>query len=325
MRGSLSRSAMGFLAVVVSSLSSMTLAAAAEAPAPAACLALSGQSMFEVSDLAPVDLRGCSLEGKFVTVRGHSVAIPEPGNEVSLFGTPDGGGEPVDLMVATSEEGIVSVPIGAEESPDTPETEEAVSRCSSTRTYSAPIRWITRWPAWAVGTSGIPSGMTGTTIQSMLTTANSVWRTPKTSCGLAAGGVTFNPTVTGSLASTNVPEISSAGSCGSRDGRDEVAFGAVDGGYLAWACAWSSNGSILSADIRLDNSSRAWVTSVAGCTGTKYDLLSVITHEVGHGAGLGHTIEEGRGDQTMSPNTSTCDSSARLLGSSDYYTIRYRY
>lgn len=48
---------------------------------------------------------------------------------------------------------------------------------------------------------------------------------------------------------------------------------------------------IVESDTRFDNTSRSWVTTTTGCTGSRYDLLSVATHEMGHWVGLGHVAE----------------------------------
>lgn len=77
------------------------------------------------------------------------------------------------------------------------------------------------------------------------------------------------------------------------------------------------------ADIRIDTSSRSWVTTTSGCTGTKYDLRSVVTHEFGHAIGIDHAAQAD--NQTMSPTMSSCSSTARYLGSGDWRSMYVQY
>lgn len=84
---------------------------------------------------------------------------------------------------------------------------------------------------------------------------------------------------------------------------------------------------ITESDTRFDNTGTAWVTSTTGCTGTKYDLLSVATHEMGHFVGLGHVAEQGSGadDLTMSTTIYNCTAAAQTLGKGDITALMIPY
>lgn len=73
----------------------------------------------------------------------------------------------------------------------------------------------------------------------------------------------------------------------------------------------------MQADVRFDNSDRSRVTTTTACSASRYDFRSVVTHELGHVLGLGHSAEYGGNDLTMSPSITNCNSSARTLGEGD--------
>ncbi|WP_394357800.1 matrixin family metalloprotease [Microbacterium betulae] len=100
-------------------------------------------------------------------------------------------------------------------------------------------------------------------------------------------------------------------------------FSPLPSTILGKTCTWTrtSDGRPLNKDIRIDNSSRSWVTTISsGCSGS-YDLRSVVTHELGHFLSLGHAGERGLNDLTMSTATSPCNSAARRLGAGDVTAI----
>lgn len=147
-----------------------------------------------------------------------------------------------------------------------------------------------------------------------------VWKNGINSCGIARALDVPGAIAVGSY--TYDANFTSTGGCGTADNRDVVDFGLIaDSGVLARTCTWSTaGGAPYDKDIRIDTSTRSWVTTT-GCSGTNYDLRSVVTHELGHMLALGHATEFGDNDLTMSPNSASCNSSARTLGAGDVSSI----
>jgi hypothetical protein len=117
----------------------------------------------------------------------------------------------------------------------------------------------------------------------------------------------------------------SGGTCLSSDLTNVVDSGAVASSTtLAQACTWRTTGQIISADIRI-STAKTWYTSssVTGCSGSKYDLQGVVTHEVGHLYGLNHVALATQ--QVMKPSSSTCETSQRTLGNGDLAGMKYLY
>jgi hypothetical protein len=114
------------------------------------------------------------------------------------------------------------------------------------------------------------------------------------------------------------------------DGRNTVDFGNLTS-FLALTCTRHKNQpgwtyrKITESDIRMDNTSVSWVTTTSGCTGNKYDMEAVATHEFGHWVGMGHVADDGDSDLTMSVHTASCNASARTLGKGDLKGLKVPY
>jgi len=81
---------------------------------------------------------------------------------------------------------------------------------------------------------------------------------------------------------------------------------------------------IVEADI-IFNRNKTWYRSadLDGCSGTKYDLQSIATHEALHAFGLNH-VPNGSG-QSLDKNVSYCDTSLRRLGRGDASGMLLKY
>ena len=114
------------------------------------------------------------------------------------------------------------------------------------------------------------------------------------------------------------------GSCGTNDSRNVVGWGVLPSGTLARACWWWATGGITVAGDIMFNSSYSWANSSSVCTGAKYDLQGVATHEWGHVFGLNHDLDAGS-QQVMKKSSTTCEVSQRKLGSGDVAGITWLY
>jgi MYXO-CTERM domain-containing protein len=76
-----------------------------------------------------------------------------------------------------------------------------------------------------------------------------------------------------------------------------------------------NSGAILGADIEINSAYNILTTSDVN---VGYDLQSILTHELGHALGLGHSTDPGA---TMNPSYERGDTSIRVLGNDDVTAI----
>jgi hypothetical protein len=106
------------------------------------------------------------------------------------------------------------------------------------------------------------------------------------------------------------------------DGKPTVMFRDVaNGGTLATTYAWSSNGTIVDADIVFWDGGFVFFTGASGCVDGAY-IEDVATHEFGHVLGLLHSTEFGA---TMYPYYNLCTTDARSLSPDDVAGIEALY
>ncbi len=176
---------------------------------------------------------------------------------------------------------------------------------------------------------GRPSNVSADQFIDTAKTAGWYIMTGHTECGISSD-IDVKLSYQGTTTATS--NIDGANRCASaNDNKSVVDFGSLSGTTLAFACTrfrtvsgWKYK-EIYEADIRFDNTSRSWVTKTTGCTGEKYDLLSVAVHEFGHFVGLNHAPEEGGSDLTMSPIIEPCNGGARTLGKGDIRGLEIPY
>lgn len=91
----------------------------------------------------------------------------------------------------------------------------------------------------------------------------------------------------------------------------------------ATTCWWWTTGGTTVASDMVFNTSYSW-SNTATCSGSKYDLQGVATHEWGHVFGLAHDATAGS-QQVMKPASSTCETAQRKLGAGDVAGITWLY
>ncbi|MGN8050368.1 matrixin family metalloprotease [Curtobacterium sp. 22159] len=113
------------------------------------------------------------------------------------------------------------------------------------------------------------------------------------------------------------PGVTATGGCGTSSGSNVSGWGALPSGTLAVTCVWSRSGVAVEVDQRYSTSVTWSVAST--CSGARFDLRGVATHEWGHAFGLGHTAQNT--GLVMKPASTTCETGQRTLGLGDLMGI----
>jgi hypothetical protein len=131
--------------------------------------------------------------------------------------------------------------------------------------------------------------------------------------------------------------------CGASDNQNVIDEGDLPGGFLdatlAWTCTWAEthNGVMMavSADIRMNSGDYNWTydPNDPACDPAlpsdpqrwRYDVESVLTHEVGHVYGLVNLSAAEDVNQTMYPGIRRCTGHMRTLGRGDVLGMRALY
>jgi len=182
---------------------------------------------------------------------------------------------------------------------------------------------------WFFKASTTPSGLSvGAVAQDLLTGTNAV-TSSHNDCELA-DEVDAHQAYRGNT--TRGSGINFEGTCGSEgDGHYTVDFGNLPDNNLARTC-WrglkTAEGwyEITEADVKLRNAA-TFFTGVTprGCSGSRFSLQAVITHEVGHVYGIRHVTEDLHPELTMSERTPACSVDPVTLGLGDIMALRALY
>lgn len=140
------------------------------------------------------------------------------------------------------------------------------------------------------------------------------WTGTTTACGRTVGssaGVVYRGTLRQAMG------VTATGGCGASNGSSVVGWGSLRSGTLAVTCVWSRSGVAVEVDQRY-STSVAWSAS-STCSGSRFDVRGVATHEWGHAFGLGHVVQNSA--LVMKPASTTCEVSQRALGLGDLIGI----
>lgn len=276
--------------------------------------------------------RGCAVERGTVTLPdGRRFVVPSPGTTVSALPVAAAGAvDPGDVSITNTGRSGVAVAVEGEWSGApaairkvrslherltaggttahpmaATATKPAPASSCTNRTYALlGYRWTTpvRW-------SSNPSGARATDAAALRAAANAWTGTLKT-CGRT---ITSGAANTYLGTTTQAPAVTANGGCGSPSGASVTGWGSLRSGTLATTCVWSRSGVAVEVDQRY-TTSYAWSSS-ATCSGARFDLRGVATHEWGHAYGLGHTAQAS--GLVMKPASSQCDLAQRTLGLGD--------
>lgn len=164
-----------------------------------------------------------------------------------------------------------------------------------------------RWAATSMPVSvkynstGAPDGQD---VVSMIKANIGVWNAVTNDFSFSYGGSSSGNTATCTVGATGT------------DGVNTIRFEPLSGKTLGQTCTvWGNaqGGKLIEFDMQLVNDASIW---------SQYDLQSTILHELGHAAGLGHSLDS---HAVMFPSLGAGDTSKRELQSDDVTAMKIAY
>ncbi|RLK54261.1 peptidase M10A [Actinokineospora cianjurensis] len=233
------------------------------------------------------------------------------------------GGEEL-YLVATAytfdESGEVQTGTTSEGDANTFSATKATADTSCTDGTYALKPWKVTTLKWLYNSTGVPAAIAPTAL-STITTASDTVAKGANRCGQPAN---LTSTFTYSGTTAVKPQVATNATCTGNDGKSVTGWGALPTKVLAYTCTYyNARGVVVASDTLIDNVAYTWFTTKpANCTGAKYDLQTTLTHERLHTAGLAHVDQVKNAAQVMTPASSACDTSRRLLGAGDYAGLK---
>lgn len=144
------------------------------------------------------------------------------------------------------------------------------------------------------------------------------WRGTVSACGTTENLSSSN-TPLGSTGSR--PAVRTTEGCVDSDRKNVVGWGSYkEPNVLARTCAWYRSGSAFEVDVKF-NVSHAW-SSTSSCSGSRFDVQGIATHEWGHVFGLEDLKNS---NLVMKDSSGYCETTQRSLGLGDVLGIGYLY
>ena len=192
----------------------------------------------------------------------------------------------------------------------------------SAYTFLGPsARWVTPL-SWRFRASSVPGSLNSGDVLATIKKSFKNVVTARNDCGMADNvSATHNYLGT----TSRKPGISAAGSCTTTDGHSVIGFAPLDGYYAGYTCIWWDGAArIIEMDMRLDPA-QPWALSMAECS-NELMMEALLTHEIGHGYGLGHVGENRHGRLTMSVYIDDlCENQEATLGKGDVMGLNALY
>ena len=274
----------------------------------------------------------CDLDGRIIDDHGVRIPVPRRGEKAGGESMLADGSTQV-LEVTRRTDGTVVLGQVGEEGDEAHSTgggaqTMGASDCTDDAYQLSDYRDTTPH-TWYYKASTTPAGLSiGAVAQDLVDAFNAI-TTSRNECGLPdevdapqryGGG-------------TTVPSgIDHTGACPARgDGHYVVDFGNLPENMLARTC-WrgvrTTQGwfEITEADVKIRKAAPLFAGPVpAGCSGARYSIEAIVTHEAGHTFGLRHVTEADHPELTMSERTPACSLSPASLGLGDVKALRSVY
>ncbi len=261
--------------------------------------------------------------GDAVYVGSLGAVVPQPGETVEAYADfADGSSQ--RLVVETLDDGTVLIdpPDPASSGPAAPlGTGECNDNYSSADSLPA---WCTTMNWWFKSGS-TPAYLTVSGVVTDLRAALNNITHEINNCGRAD---TIDATASYQGTSSTSANINSSGVCLTRDTYSLVDFGTLPSTWIAATCNWSSGGSRVESDIRMNKINFTWTTgeTCPSPSSTAYYVEGIMTHERGH-TWNANDFPSGHPNQTMGGANGQCPGAdaKSTLGLVDMLTIESRY
>lgn len=273
----------------------------------------------------------CDLDGRVIADHGVLIAVPPPGHKVGGEAMLLDGTTQVLELARRADGTVVLSDVGDEHAEGADaggHGESGVNPCHDAAFQMSDYRESDD-RLWHYKASTTPPGLSiGAVAQDLVNGFNAVTGSHN-DCGLADevdarqryGGNTTHPT-----------GINFEGRCPAEgDGHSVVDFGNLPDTTLARTC-WrgvrTAQGwyEITEADVKIRSAAPVFTGAVQpGCTGARYSIEAIVTHEAGHSFGLRHVPEREHPELTMSEQTPACSRAPVTLGLGDIEALRSVY
>jgi hypothetical protein len=308
-----------------------------------------------INDLGGRSATACGAVGRLVDAGdGVTLPIPPPGGGVTLgLLRPDGSRtytlttDTRGLVTAGSPDTVTTVqerePIQGFDNPDEfPDTPGVPGACERDTYALAGFKWYKPWLfRTTVGTTLATEDQRDFDAAAMRATIN-ITRGRNT-CGLHGGISAVGAFAGHTTTHGNFVYVGDQTTCGAPDSRNVLDEGDLPGGFreatLAAYCVWTETRDgltrALSADLRFNGADYNWTDhpNDPSCQPAlppdpvrwRYDVESVLTHEVGHVFGLVNLSADEDINLTMYPGVRRCSGHFRTLGLGDVLGMRALY
>lgn len=273
--------------------------------------------------------------GDVVTDHGVGAVVPQPGHEIRAEAIlADGSIQ--EFGIRTALDGRVTLLHFGDESAQAARPGDQLSEggtpaatspapCDD-NAYSVGADKVTSNFSWMFKISSTPSYLDQTGTKNDLKAGTDNITSAFNDCGRAD-----NVSATNSYAqdTTMNVNITSSATCETPDDYSVVTFGDLSGSSvdpLAVECTDVESGSIVASDVKFEGNLYTWTLEPgSNCSGSKWDVESVMTHERGHSFGLEHVAESSHPYLTMSKRIRPCSVGARTLGLGDMLGLEALY
>ena len=274
----------------------------------------------------------CNLVGRRIEDHGAGILVPRPGFGVFAEALNTDGSEilfvgtEADGTVVTNDSGSEVAQGEAEQSVSQTSSPSSTAPCSDSSYGHTNFRENNNFTWYFRGTT-TPSGLTTSTVAQDLVNGYNNQTTQRNDCGMA-DEVHAAQTYGGGL--DRATGINFQGTCPAPDGYYMVDFGNLPTGRVAQACWYGTQTAqgwyeTSDSDIKFSSGVAWYIGNTTLSCVDKFSIESVMSHEAGHAFGMGHVSESTSAHLTMSERTTTCDTSARTLGSGDILGMRALY